>query len=120
MSINQPIILLFNSSLLSRLWNTAKRAIEGFPDATTILGTTPLSVKFTQAQIQHILKRKRWYTCVPDTKAEDDITAFDLHNSFLFRTIQKLTDVIEEVNKNPKATFHEEFTKEDFPPLLNL
>jgi len=77
MSINQPIILLFNSSLLSRLWNTAKRAIEGFPDAITILGTTPLSVKFTQAQIQHILKRKRWYTCVPDTKAEDDITAFD-------------------------------------------
>jgi len=110
---------IFIANYGARLQSTI-RAIEDFPDDIAILGTTPLSVKFTQAQIRHILKRKRWYTCVPDTKAEDDITAFDLHSSFLFMTIQKLTDVIEELNKNPKATFHEEFTKEDSPALLNF
>ncbi len=96
------------------------RAISDFPDDIAILGTTGLSVKFTQAPIKHILNKKQWYTCVPDSKSKDDIISFDLNTSFLYMSIDKLTNAIESVKQNPETTIHDELTRQDFPILLNF
>lgn len=95
-------------------------ALDSFPDDIVILATADLSVKFTQVPIQDILRRKTWFTCVPDMKARDDYVNFDIYTAFLAMTIGKLTHTIETLQDNPGSDFHEIFTASDYPPILNF
>ena len=95
-------------------------AINEFPDDIVILATTGLSVKFTQVPIQNILRRKTWFTSVPDMKTNDEYVNFDIYTAFLAMTIGKLTHTIEALQNNSDTDFHEAWTSTDFPPTLNF
>jgi hypothetical protein len=94
--------------------------INGFPDDIVILATTGLSVKFTQVPIQDILRRKTWFTSVPNMKTRDEYVNFDVYTAFLAMTISKLTHTIEALEDNSDTDFHETWTATDFPPTLNF
>jgi len=95
-------------------------AIDRFPDDIVILATTDLSVKFTQVTIQDILKRKTWFTSVPDMKTRDEYINFDIYTAFLAMTISKLTHTIETLEDDSAQDFHETWTATNFPPTLNF
>ena len=95
-------------------------AINEFPDDIVILATTGLSVKFTQVPIQNILRRKTWFTSVPDMKTNDEYVNFDIYTAFLAMTIGKLTHTIEALQNNSDKDFHEAWTSTNFPPTLNF
>lgn len=95
-------------------------ALDSFPDDIIILGTSGLSVKYTQYSIKNVLKHKRWFTCTPVTKAKQELFSFNLYTTFVNFSISKLLRTINMVEKNEDVSFHDEWKKNDYPELLEF
>ncbi|MCH8902869.1 MAG: hypothetical protein IIA45_03020 [Bacteroidetes bacterium] len=94
------------------------KALEGLNDSTVILATSTLSIKEWQKPIFDILEKRKWITCVPDYKKNNEKYE-DIISDFMYFTLERLIRTIEETNGQPNM-FDEKWKSLNFPAVLNF